>query len=512
MGMVCLSLGMEMLVQNSGSNPFGDSFTLWIVIFSLLFCMLFKYILLTLAGLLKIYAIPIKGKKKIEKAEGVVPNWKRVADMKAMFGGHEAMLNTVDTARITEEAFRHRFIDLEENRTWIGENLPAMLTPRFIVSLASTLASNISQALVRAGRWRGNNPNIENDDSILSISDDDSDDEFGTRFINTGPLEQIVLVSRQSLNQNDADANKQALIDLQILRLWLFWVKRKQSLIDFGLQLCKRLMQDECEICADHLSELKAIPIVPLERLIDEFEKHLVVNGAGDLRKWESFVLSNERVRTICIPCLDDDDRRKGRDLVFGGKIVHEMKLKHDLFDNRLKAHPLNAADKKIASLWLALAKKSVNLMLNSMKLNRAGKSVGIISPKNSTRMRVDPLHLVATFTEEDDEELMLKSFRPANLESTRRARPPQVRPLPLSSVNLALFSSISPVAIKPQQNNYLPNFISHNLIDDSLVTILKGASQQSARKSALNMPSHVSALKYEISDDSDENEHDILN
>ena len=31
-----------------------------------------------------------------------------------------------------------------------------MLTPRFLVSTASTLASNISQALVKANKWRRN--------------------------------------------------------------------------------------------------------------------------------------------------------------------------------------------------------------------------------------------------------------------------------------------------------------------------------------------------------------------
>ena len=46
--------------------------------------------------------------------------------MKAMFGGNEAMMLNIDTARLSDEAFRHRFVDIEENRFWIAENLPAV--------------------------------------------------------------------------------------------------------------------------------------------------------------------------------------------------------------------------------------------------------------------------------------------------------------------------------------------------------------------------------------------------
>ena len=318
--------------------------------------------------------------------------------------------------------------------------------------------------------------------------------------------------------------------DLSILKLWHFWIRRRQKLIDRGLQLLKRIMSDECDICHDHLIELKPIPSVPVNYLVGQFENLLSVVEEPNFEKWENFYLSRQNVSTICISCYGESDNNFGSQKTSKQLVsASGLTFRNDLFDVHLKNNPINVLDKSIARMWLSIARQAVMLKKNARRLERSKtREIAEISSDSdqdypdydnspdsyemnpSLQLRIPPKTI--SRADEDDEDLMLTSFRPADLDSYRHPRPPQVQPLPLSKTNLTPFMSI-PSAKSHFKKEFDGPVVNNaeSMIDQALLNVLQykhsspKANAAASNSKPENKPKSKASIKYEISDDSDD-------
>lgn len=70
-----------------------------------------------------------------------MPAWLKLAELQARFGSSE-VLSEVETSRL-DQAFRHQFLRMPENRPWLTDRLPLIFTPRLAANLGTNFLSRL---------------------------------------------------------------------------------------------------------------------------------------------------------------------------------------------------------------------------------------------------------------------------------------------------------------------------------------------------------------------------------
>jgi hypothetical protein len=216
-------------------------------------------------------------------------------------------LSEVETARLTQDAFRHQFLRLPENRQWLMDRLPAILTPRLSANLGSKFLTRLFGIVRKNGGEADAGADMTSRSQRMTMTDRgyaDSDVETG-RTVNyalTPHGRSKHHQSRREVSSSDSDSGDQGVVRVRddrgmasvinatkcrpadldksathILRVWLHLCRRRLTLQQWANEFAVgEGGGDECATCeALVLKPHERVPMfrVPLRQLIDMHEQ-----------------------------------------------------------------------------------------------------------------------------------------------------------------------------------------------------------------------------------------------
>jgi hypothetical protein len=277
-GIVFFVLGLQMMIRYQ-FNPFGDPTLLLLVPGMLLFCSLFRRLLMFLArigGVWRIKHANTAWHSSIgneEDDEFMIPKWDELEKLKG--ASHEEFLMN---QKITSETFRHRFLDY--NRPWLVAQLPSVLTPRTLRRSRPFVLAQLSKLLGTV------NPDISSDSS-----DDDNKKQFGPITLDSASRTMI--------------------------RLWLAQARRRLRLREVVQPLITRARKQECEQCLSR-RQLQVELMIPIDVMGDKFEAENPNMEEFDQVAWRAFWEKHQKYRTICMACITRRNQERREEAMMG--------------------------------------------------------------------------------------------------------------------------------------------------------------------------------------------------
>ena len=75
-----------------------------------------------------------------------------------------------------------------------------------------------------------------------------------------------------------------------MLAAWRRWAQRRHELIQRASKLDEQLASDECDVCNDHIDELKAQPQVSVTSLAEQYESGLGSDDWVNVDRWQVWI------------------------------------------------------------------------------------------------------------------------------------------------------------------------------------------------------------------------------